>query len=389
MRKTKIVLVMALASVLAFGCGKKEVVEEVPVETVEPVEEEVVEEVVEEEPEEPEVEEEVLPEGKVRSNVTNEIIDEEVAKTRPIAIMLPTDKAAQPQYGIGSAGVLYECMEEGNMSRQMAIIEDWKSLTQIGNVRSCRDYYVYWALEWDPILVHFGGPYYLADISTREDVDNITGCAVNSTSEAPGAGAFYRTTDKEAPHNAYTSGENLVSYCNTLGYSLEHRDEYYEPNHFVFAKEDEPNTLEGAKGVMDAKKVDLAPAFPYTISALEYNEAEGTYYKSLYGSAQKDGATGEQLKFENIIVQFTYYETRDEKGYLAFQCHDNTRDGYFITKGKAIHVTWSKTSDYGATRYYDDDGNEIVLNTGKTYIATVEHDDAVIIDGVEYKSSVK
>ena len=89
------------------------------------------------------------------------------------------------------------------------------SYTHLGNVRSCRDYYVYWALEWDPILVHFGGPYYLADIINRPDVNNITGCAVNSTSSAPGCNAFYRTSDKPVPHNAYTSGANLVEQCDS------------------------------------------------------------------------------------------------------------------------------------------------------------------------------
>ena len=44
-------------------------------------------------------------------------------------------------------------------------------------------------------------------------------------------------------------------------------------------------------------------------------------------------------------------------------------------KGKGIHVTWEKTSDYGATRYYDDDGNEIQLNTGKTMICIVQDGD--------------
>ena len=80
-----------------------------------------------------------------------------------------------------------------------------------------------------------------------------------------------------------------------------------------------------------------------------------------------------------MLVQFTYYETRDANGYLSFQCHDQSNgdhltDGYYFTDGKGIHVTWDKTSDYGATRYYDDNGNEIELNTGKTNICIVEHD---------------
>ena len=63
------------------------------------------------------------------------------------------------------------------------------------------------------------------------------------------------------------------------------------------------------------------------------------------------------IAFANEIVQKTNWAYVDEKGYLAFQMIDNTHDGYYFTKGKAIHIRWEKTSDYEPTRYYDDNGN--------------------------------
>ena len=87
-----------------------------------------------------------------------------------------------------------------------------------------------------------------------------------------------------------------------------------------------------------------------------------------------DAATGEQLTFKNILVQNAKHEELG-KGYLAFQVHDTTKDGWYFTNGKGIHVTWKKTSDWRATRYYDDNGNEITLNTGKTMILIVEDAD--------------
>lgn len=383
MKKLRVILVLALSTAFVLtGCGKKEEIpeptEEVVEEPVQPVE--VVEEIIEEiEPTD------TLPEGKERSSLTGEIIDKEVWEKRPIAIMLPTDKAAQPQYGIGNAGVLYECMEEGDMSRQMAIIEDWENIETLGNVRSCRDYYVYWAMEWDPILVHFGGPYYLADVVSRDDVYNITGCAVNSTSSAPGCNAFYRTSDKPVPHNAYTSGEKLVEQCESLGYSLTHNMDNFRPEHFIFSTAQE-NTLENIDGSFDATEISLAKAFPYTKSSLHYDEATGLYKKDLYESPQKDGATGEQLTYENIIIQFAYYEVRDAKGYLSFKCHDDQHDGYYITNGKAVHIRWGKSGDFSPTKYYYDDLTRVEFNPGKTYIAVVQDDRAISINGTEYTS---
>ena len=58
------------------------------------------------------------------------------------------------------------------------------------------------------------------------------------------------------------------------------------------------------------------------------------------------GFDNTQLAFKNVLVQFAYYEVRDEKGYLTFQDHDTTRDGYYFTNGKGIHVNWKKSGDY-------------------------------------------
>lgn len=102
----------------------------------------------------------------------------------------------------------------------------------------------------------------------------------------------------------------------------------------------------------------------------------------MYGNPDVDAANdNQQLAFKNVLVQFTYYEVRDQKGYLAFQDHDTTRDGYYFTNGKAIHVNWKKIADYEPTKYYDDNGNEISLNTGKTMICIVEDGDSISING--------
>lgn len=310
--------------------------------------------------------------GYVRSVYTNEWVTPEQAALRPIAVMMPTDKKAQPSYGIGNAKILYEIMEEGEVSRQMAIIDNWQGLSQIGNIRSCRLYYIPEATEWDPILIHFGGVYYMQDRITSWDINNLSGTNQYGTGGgAVGGSAFFRTADKKAPHNAYTSATGIVNACNQLGYSLVVRDGLYNPKHFTFA--DGINTLEqyGA-AAQTANVIDLSQIFTYTKSAFTYNAADGLYYKTLHGKAQTDALTGQQLSFANVIIQNTKWCKLDSKGYLYFQNIDNTEDGYYFTKGKCIHVTWQKTGDYTPTVYYDDYGNEIQLNTGKTYIAVAQ-----------------
>lgn len=319
-------------------------------------------------------------ENMVRSSLTNEWIDQEVENTRPIAVMFPTDKTAQPQYGISHVDILYECMEEGGISRQMGIMKDWESLDKIGNIRSCRLYYMYWMLEYDAILIHGGGIYTMANLFADSSVNNISGSAqAGAGTAAPGNEYFFRTSDKKAPHNMYISNEGINNAIKSLGYSKTVRDQYYDTNHFTFASYGNPNTLEGGE---TATSIDLSNVFPYSKPTLEYNEEEGVYYKTLHGEAQVDASNDEQLAFANVIVQVTQSQNlSNDPGatdYKVFLCHDTTRGGYYFTQGKVIPIKWEKTSDRGATKYYDLSGNEIVLNTGKTYIAISQEDREVI-----------
>ena len=49
-----------------------------------------------------------------------------------------------------------------------------------------------------------------------------------------------------------------------------------------------------------------------------------------------------------------------------------TGKGLYITDGKAVAVTWKNSSEYGSTKYYDEEGKEIILNQGKTWICQIE-----------------
>ena len=371
MKKLSVLLLVAFSSALLMtGCGKEEapevieeaIVVETPVETPEVnAEETVVEEVNEDLPPE---------EGMVRSALTNEWVSEEVGSLRPLAVMVPNDKSTLPQYNLANADILYECLVEGEITRLMAVFGDWTELERVGNIRSCRDYFIYWAFEWDAIYIHAGGPFYIDEVVGRKDTHNINALTAPS-------GVFYRTTDRSAPQNLYLDGSDIYNEANRLGYPLEIRSEKTEPVHFQFATKTEPNTLEQYADSAVAKKIDMANAYPVTKTWFEYNEEDGLYYRFQKPSngAHMDAATDSQLAFKNVLVQFTYHEVRDAKGYLAFQCIDSTRDGWYFTNGRGIHVNWEKSSDYGTTRYYDDDGNEIKLNTGKTMICIVEDGD--------------
>ena len=126
MKKRALLLGMMLTlAVTSVGCGKKEADANI----TEPIyeessEEAVVGDVVDNE------EEEDLPDGKVRNELTGELIDESLANQRPIAVMVDNESIALPHYGLTQADVVYEMMnstENGRITRFMALVKDWEN----------------------------------------------------------------------------------------------------------------------------------------------------------------------------------------------------------------------------------------------------------------------
>ena len=110
MKRLSVMALMVLtSSMLLFGCGKTE--EQLPTEpTVEETTPEGTEtpEVTEtpEETVDPFADDEVAPEGMVRSQLTNEFVSEEVAKKRPIAIMINNIINAVPHSGVSQSSII-------------------------------------------------------------------------------------------------------------------------------------------------------------------------------------------------------------------------------------------------------------------------------------------
>ena len=147
----------------------------------------------------------------VKSYLTGEDVSETAGRRRPIAVMLGNDVNGAPQSGTGSAGVIYEAPVEGGITRLMAIIEDYDDLDRIGPVRSCRDYYIFYASEFNAIYAHYGQAVYALQYLDQHVIDNLNGLTLGN--------AYFRTTDRVAPHNSYTDSAHLQAGIQSQGYS--------------------------------------------------------------------------------------------------------------------------------------------------------------------------
>ena len=162
-------------------------------------------------------------ETQVKSYLTGENVPESIGRRRPVAVMMGNNSA--PQSGINHAGVVYEAPVEGNITRLMGILEDYDQLERIGSVRSCRDYYLFYANEFNAIYAHYGQAAYALPYLEQHVIDNLNGIQMGKL-------AFFRTSDRKAPHNAYTDAAHLQAGIDAMGYSQED----YE-GHYLFAED--------------------------------------------------------------------------------------------------------------------------------------------------------
>ncbi|MCD8361533.1 MAG: DUF3048 domain-containing protein [Lachnospiraceae bacterium] len=356
-------LLVFLAALIAcfslVACGGSSETEEAAAPSVTDISEE--EETEEEEVAEEEVvEEEETREGYYRSELTNEWIDESLQSQRPVAIMVDNEKTALYHYGLTQADIVYEMMNStanGEITRFMAIVKDYASITQFGSIRSVRPTNFMIAPEYNAVVIHDGGPYYIDAFLENDWVDHLSG-------------GFSRINNgKSREFTEYVTTGEIEDRMESAGIDVDY-NEYYQGAHWQFASESNPVDLGDASDSLDCVLVDLP--FDHNGSQLDYDEESGTYLYSEYGMAHIDLANdSKQLAFTNVIIQCASHTQYDSNGYMQFNIINESGEGYYITGGKAIPVTWSKGHDMEPTKFYDADGNEITLNTGKTYIALV------------------
>ncbi len=300
---------------------------------------------------------EVTRDGVVKSYLTGEWVDEKIGNHRPIAVMVENTREALPQYGLNSAGVIYESPVEGGITRLMAIFEDYKDLKQIGCVRSCRPYYAHFAKEFDSIYVHVGQSMHAVELLDSGYVDHLSGLdgSVNST--------FFRTNEHPAPHNCYTNAEGIDKGIETKGFSTTYTKGY--KGHYRFAEDEKENKLKNGEDCTTIK-----PYYFQCEPSFVYDNKTKTYKRYEFSQEHIDIVDNKQIEVTNVIFQNVASELYPDTPYLNLTV-DGSGEGKFFTRGKMMDITWKKAED-GITHYYTTDGKEIKLNQGKTWVCIIE-----------------
>ena len=125
----------------------------------------------------------------------------------------------------------------------------------------------------------------------------------------------------------------------------------------------------------------------YTDTSYQYDSEKKIYLRSMSGTPHNDAITGEQYTAKNIIITPIKNYSYDSYGRQKLE-NIGSGDGYFITDGYAVPITWEKSSRGSQTVYkYKDSGKEIVVNDGNTFIQIQPLGETLTIDANEEEST--
>ena len=299
---------------------------------------------------------------------------------RITAVMVNNIVAARPQRGLSKADILFEIKVEGGITRFMPVFTDYKTVGEVGPVRSGRDQFLQLLMPWNILYYHDGESIFCTQVVNVYGYSglNIGGKSYFNTPTHPIVShRNNRGRDVAYEHTEFTSGKEICKAASDAKISL------YAPSegtifHFADYRTDEVNKLPGEPS---AKKLTILHSESYRTS-FSYSAFSHTYAMQMYNSSKKatentvDELTGAQLTFENVVVCFA-----DMDAY-AGDSHD-VQEVRYIQGGKAYLFTrggvqvgrWEKTYPTNPLKLYTKSGEEMTLNRGKTYFALVDEDE--------------
>lgn len=277
---------------------------------------------------------------------------------RPVTgVMIENSPDARPQSGLKDAGVVFEAIAEGGITRFLALFEEAQP-SYIGPVRSARPYYLDWLLGFDASIAHVGG--------SPDALTQIKSLHIKDLDQFFNAGAYERVRTRFAPHNVYTSTAQLDALETAKGYTTSNFTGF-------------PRKKESPSAKPTARSIDIALSSYLYASHYDYDSTTNSYKRSEGGKPHIDEKSGAQIAPKVVIAmiiprgiasdgEHTNYATIGSGQTVVFQ------DGVIQTG------TWQKTSLVSQITFSDVNGKPLKLNPGQTWITAVDS-----VSSVTYK----
>ncbi len=292
----------------------------------------------------------VIPEGGVRRLTDGIFIPEEEQPDRFFAVMIENSAEAWPLSGLADARLVFEAPVEGSIPRFMAVYDNKQTTEKIGPVRSARPYYVDWAAGLGVMYAHVGG--------SPQALSMLNAFIVPSLNEFYFGSFFWRSSDRYAPHNVYTSIENLDQ-------AFAHR-KFDQQTFPVFSYMDEPDTREP-----EVASVDIPFSGPSNLYLARwvYDKSKNVFIRH-QGQEQQFDADQRAVEAANVFVLYTDIQVIDEESRRSVRTSGKGKASLFRF-GRQFEVEWEKASQSSPLLFATEDGQPVALAPGATWIEVV------------------
>ena len=292
---------------------------------------------------------EPMPAPKYYSELTGALVKNETDITRPVtAIMIENSPDARPQSGLKQAEVVYEAIAEGGITRFMALYQQEKP-NLIGPVRSLRTAFVDWLAPYQASVAHVGG-----NIVALNEIRN---GSYRDIDQFFNAGTYWRSSDRFAPHNVYTSFDNLDALNKAKG---------YERSAFSgFIRTNPKPAL-----TPTAAQINVNVSSPTYNSSYVYDKKNNSYARSQGGAPHLDREKG-QITATVVIALNVDMRAVEEDGYREQITTIGSGKATIFQNGTALEATWTKKDRASQLTFEDENGEVIPLVRGTTWITAI------------------
>lgn len=284
----------------------------------------------------------------VASPLTGVQVKPELAEMPVTGVMIENSPDARPQSGLREAGIVFEAVAEGGITRFLALYQEDQP-DYIGPVRSVRPYYVEWLQGYDAAIAHVGG--------SPEALDLIRSAGVKDLDQFHNPGVYHRISSRYAPHNMYSSVPKLVEHGRTKGYN--------KSNFTGFArKPDKPSATP------DATSIDLTISSYLYNPHFDYDAATNSYKRSQGGQPHVDERSNVQLSSKVVVVMVVPFGIK-VNGLHSDYTTIGSGEAFIFQDGTVTKGIWEKRGAKDGIRLGDANGAPIGINAGQAWVSVV------------------
>ena len=292
---------------------------------------------------------------------------------RPVLVNIDSHPRALPHWGIASADLIYELpIQADGSTRQVALfMGEYPELA--GPVRSAR-------IPMASLREMWGAPYYFfgyqgGTTSVKEWVQKYS---ANKKFSYP----YIELMNKKKGvwYDRNGDGGHVAPYNVTLIMDKVREEYNVSPNTHAFVFDDTGLTRgERVNGVVIPYKT-TSPAY---LTAYQYNEATGLYDRYRNGTPYTDMLTGQGTSFANVIVirtNVSFMNNNPSRPVIRLNGQgvcEIFQNGHYIRGTWVRNCTETKNLN-NRMIFLDENGNELPMKVGKTFIQIVDNEQPVI-----------